>query len=59
MRFTFQVEVEVQRIQGKFSSRDDIEQQLQETLEGADPSSLEGENGGEYEVVAWEVSTGG
>jgi hypothetical protein len=56
MRFRFVVEVEVERDEGKFASRDDLGAQIGEALEGADIGSLEGENGGSYSTVAWEVS---
>lgn len=56
MQFTFLVEIEVDRIEGKFASRDELEEQLSEALEGADPTSLTGDNGGEYETTSWEVT---
>jgi rRNA maturation endonuclease Nob1 len=56
MKFRFVVEVEVNRTQGKFAGRDEIETQIQEALEGADPGTYEGENGGEYETADWSVS---
>lgn len=55
MRFEFVVTVEVERTEGKFSSREDIAAQIMEELEGADPSVIEGENGGQYETVCWEI----
>ncbi len=55
MRFKFMVEVEVERTEGKFASREDLGGQLKEEIEGADPGSLTGENDGEYEVVSFEV----
>jgi hypothetical protein len=59
MKFSFTVEVEVERVQGKFASRDEILEQLQEVVEGADPGSVDGvgaDGDSEYEVVNWEVS---
>ena len=56
MRFTFTVEVEVSRIEGKFATRDELAEQIQEALESADPGDLEGENGGVYAVDGWDVS---
>lgn len=56
MRFVFTVEVEVRRIEGKFATRDELAFHIQEALEQADPVSLEGDNGGGYEVVSWEVN---
>jgi hypothetical protein len=56
MKFTFTVEVEVQRNQGKFATHEEIADQIQEALEGADPGTYQGENEGEYETSSWEVS---
>ena len=56
MRFTYTVEVEVQRVQGKFATREEIAAQIQEALEGADPGSMTGDNEGEYEVADWSVN---
>lgn len=53
MRFEFKVEVE--RVQGKFASKEEIEAQIVEALEGADPGSYDGENGGEYQTADWSV----
>jgi len=55
MKFAFTVTAEVNRIEGKFASRDDIGEQIRSELEGCDPGSFTGENGGEYETVSWEV----
>lgn len=57
MQFTFTVSVEVNRTEGKFASRDELEEQLIEEISGADPGQLEGENGGQYEVTNWEVTS--
>jgi len=50
-RFTFTVNVTAERTEGKFATRDELQEQIQEALEGADPSQLDGENGGVYEVT--------
>lgn len=55
MQFTFTVTVEVSRTEGKFASRDELSDQLVEAIEAADPQSLEGDNGGQYETVSWTV----
>ena len=55
MRFEFTVSVEVERTEGKFASRDELAEAIQEALDGADPGELEGEAGGQYQTVAWEV----
>ena len=56
MKFKFEVEVEVNRVQGKFASRDEIAEQITEALEGADPGQYEGGEGGEYETASWDVN---
>lgn len=54
MQFTFQVSAEVERSTGPFASRDDLEAQLQEAIDGANPGSVQpGDN--DYDVVTWEV----
>lgn len=55
MRFEYTVTVEVQRTEGKFASRDELDEQIREALASADPGQVDGENGGVYEVVEWEV----
>jgi hypothetical protein len=59
MRFRFAVEVEVEREEGKFASRDELADELREAIEQADPGSVEGGNGGVYNVIVWEVTDGG
>lgn len=55
MRFTFTVEVEVERVSGKFASRDDLGSQLAGMLESTNPETLDTDNDGYYEVVDWSV----
>lgn len=55
-RFAFLVEVESERDEGQFATRDEMGACVQEALEGADPGSLYGDNGGQYSVTSWEVS---
>jgi hypothetical protein len=55
-RFTFEVEVEANRTEGKFATRDELAEQIQQAIEDANPNSLTGDNGGEYSVDSWEVS---
>lgn len=55
--FTLQVEVEVQHVEGKFASRDEIAEKLSEELESMDPGTVSADDGGEYEVVSWTVQT--
>lgn len=56
MRFIFEVEVNVDRVEGKFASRDEIAAQIQQALEDADPGSFDGDNGGQYESNEWSVN---
>lgn len=56
MRFRFVVEVECEREEGKFESRDDIGDQIRDAIEGADPGSITGYNGGTYGVMDWSVN---
>lgn len=53
--FRFVVTVEVERTTGQFATRDELADQLREAIEGADPGSLSGDNGGEYDVQSFEV----
>lgn len=57
MDFAFTVNVGVERSEGKFAAREEIEEQIQEALEGADPGEYEGANGGRYETTDWAVNT--
>lgn len=53
--FEYLVKVEAERDEGKFASREDIGGQIESELAGADPGTLEGENGGSYSINSWEV----
>lgn len=54
MIFTFTVSVEVERVSGKFVSRDEIAGQIEEALTDADPQQISVDDG-EYETVMFEV----
>lgn len=56
MKFRATVEIEVERTEGKFARRDELEEQIIEALESADPSDFSGDNGGLYQTVSWEVT---
>jgi hypothetical protein len=56
MRFLYLVTAEVERDEGKFASRDELAEQIISEIEGADPGSLSGDEGGAYSVVDWDVS---
>lgn len=58
-RFTFTVEVELERTEGKFAARDEMADELREAIESADPGSIDGigaDGMTSYEVTSWEVS---
>ena len=56
MRFVFTVEIEATRVEGKFATKDELADQIQEALESADPSQLDGDDGGQYSIDDWTVS---
>jgi hypothetical protein len=58
IRFTFTVTVELQHEQGKFAPRDEIAEQLLESLNDADPMTLYGlgaDSDSTYNTVSWET----
>jgi hypothetical protein len=58
-RFKFVVEVDLDRVEGKFASRDEMAEQLQEALDSANPGSVDGigaDGMSSYEVSGWEVN---
>lgn len=59
MKFEFTVTVEVERVAGKFASRDEVSEQLEAMLDGANEGMVDGvgaDGDSEYEVVSWEVT---
>ncbi len=54
-QFTFTVNVTMERDEGKFESRDAMADFLREALEGVDPGTFQGDNGGTYSVTDWQV----
>jgi hypothetical protein len=56
MQFEFKVVVGAERDEGKFASKDELAEQIEEALSSADPGQLDGENGGVYSVQEWEVT---
>lgn len=59
MRFRIVVEVEAERVQGKFAPKEDVAEQIVEAIESADPGTISGvgaDSDSEYEVVSWEVT---
>ena len=59
-RFTVILEVEVERTEGKFASRDEIAEAIQEALahvrEGESLSGLGADGTSEYEIISSEVA---
>jgi hypothetical protein len=56
MHITFTIECDLERIEGKFATKEELAEQIVEELASAEPGQLEGENGGQYEVTSWEVA---
>lgn len=57
MRFEFNVEVEVERDEGKFVSREELGEEIRGAIESADPASIEaGFDGSTYNVESWDVN---
>lgn len=54
-RFKFIVEVELERTEGKFVSRDDMAQELLDAIESSDPGEVNVDDSN-YEVTDWSVS---
>jgi hypothetical protein len=60
MRFTFTIEVEVERESGKFASRDEIIGEIEQALEDANYGEISGigsDGDSTYSVIDWSVST--
>lgn len=55
MKVYLVVEAELERTEGLFASRDELADQLKDEVEGADPGSVEGSEGGQYDVASWEA----
>ena len=55
--FVFTVTVEVEREYGKFMTRDEVQDQLREAIEGADPGEVDGGPDGDsvMQVIEWTV----
>lgn len=53
-RFEFRVHVTCNRVEGKFASREELAEKIQDALETADLTQIACDNGGQYETE-WEV----
>lgn len=54
----FEVTVDVDRVTGKFATKDEIADYIAEELHNANPSTIDGigaDGESEYEVTGWEV----
>ena len=51
MRYVFQVDVEVNRTQGKFASKDEISEAIVSEIDGSNPGSVSSGEGAEYEIT--------
>jgi len=59
MKISFEVHVEVERVQGKFASKDDIADLISDWLETANEDSISGvgaDGDSEYEILDWQVN---
>jgi hypothetical protein len=56
MQFTFIVSVEVNRVEGKFATRNEIADQLIAAIEDGNPGSVFSDEMAEYSVDAWDIS---
>lgn len=61
MRFQFTIDVEVQRTEGKFATRDEIDEAIVAELEQTQPSldGLGPDGTTEYEIIDWSVTSNG
>ena len=55
MYFQFEVSVEIERSEGKFISREEASKQIMKALDSGNPDQIDGDDGGVYEVVNFEV----
>jgi hypothetical protein len=58
VRLEYRVTVEIERLQGKFASKDEITEAILEEIRGANPDSIDGlgaDGTSEYEITDWDV----
>jgi hypothetical protein len=58
MRITLKITADVQRVRGKFVSREEIIQEMISQVESANPYTVSGigaDGESEYEIMEWEV----
>ena len=57
-KFTFTVEVEVERSEGKFAARDEMADAIREMIEGAEDGiyGIGADGSSSYDVTSWEMS---
>lgn len=56
MNIQLLINVEVNHVTGKFASREHIVEKLVEEIEGADPGTVETDDGAEYNVDSFSVA---
>jgi hypothetical protein len=56
MNFTFVVTVHLDRVSGKFASKDEAREEIRDALESADPGDLTLGDDSEYSVAVWDVT---
>lgn len=59
MKITIAIDIEVERVEGKFASKDEIAEAIADELDAADPGTVSGvgaDGASEYEITSWEVS---
>jgi hypothetical protein len=55
VRLVFRVEIELERTEGKFASKDELAESIASELEGVNPGEVYGENEGVYAITDWVV----
>jgi hypothetical protein len=53
--FSFTVNVTAEKTSGKFTSKDELADEIRDAIEQADPGSIDPTGEGEYEITEWEV----
>lgn len=56
MKLVFKLEVEVERIRGKFASREDLATAIIDEVDGQNPGSVTTDSDAEYDIVEWFIS---
>jgi hypothetical protein len=54
-QYKFLITVGLSHLEGKYAPAEELRAQLAEVLDDANPGTITGDNGGEYEVEQWDV----